>query len=378
MTSDLETKLCKALLEHPAKFKNKYTEEARKSLLETLFRSLTADHQQYFSALFPNGIPPSYKLEDAQGVEQGSEYTEAARGHPCGHIFKQGEASYHCMTCTDDATCVLCARCFDSSDHEGHLFHISPSPGNSGCCDCGDEEAWKRPVRCAIHTAEGGITEPPTVIIPDDLSIAISITIGKVLDYFCDVISCSPENLRQPKTVVDIKKDESSSRLDPRQYPPGDLFELDPEYALVLWNDEKHTVQEVLHQVARACHQTEAFGTKRAHETDEIGRSVVTHSRNLPDLLKIAIVIEQIKVTVTIRSSRDTFREQMCATIIQWLSDIAGCSIAGDTHILRSTICEELLQTWRVGSEAVNAKIGRRGFDRSCTIRSTDSFYVSV
>src|SRR5947209_891725 len=112
MTGDLEHKLCKALRDHPYKFSNRYTDNARTELLRILFRCLTNDRPEYWSGLFPGGIPESCKLRDAQGCTEGSEYTEAARGHPCGHIFKQGEASYHCMTCTDDATCVLCSRCF--------------------------------------------------------------------------------------------------------------------------------------------------------------------------------------------------------------------------------------------------------------------------
>ncbi len=74
-------------------------------------------------------------------------------------------------------------------------------------------------------------------------------------------------------------------------------------------------------------------------------------------------VVESIKVTTTIRTSRDTFREHMCGTIVEWLADIAGCSVGDDPHILRYTICEEMLQEWRIGSEAFNAQIGRSGID---------------
>ena len=365
MNSDLDRRLCKALRDHPSNFSNRYNNDARAALLETLFYSLTGDCPEYHSLLFPDGFPASLRLQEAQGAQESSEYTEAARGHACGHIFKQGEASYHCMSCTDDATCVLCARCFDSSDHEGHQFHISLSPGNSGCCDCGDLEAWKRPVKCAIHTKAQGIAHSESTLssLPLDLQAAIQITIGRVLDYFCDVISCSPENLRQPKTAESSRSDESKSRLGAKWYLHEDDFDSEPEFCLVLWNDEKHTVQEVQDQVARACRQTTKFGWTKAEETDTIGRSVVKHSRDLHQLLKMSAIIEQIKVTVTVRSSRDTFREQMCGTVVEWLSDIAGCSVGDDHYILRHTICEEFLQRWRVGSEAHNARNGQDGID---------------
>lgn len=364
-SSSLDRQLRQALCDHPSKYAYRYTRIAENALLEGLFRSLTNDRPDHLLQLFPNGFPGSYKLQDAQGVQENAEYTPAARGHPCGHIFKAGEASYHCSTCTDDTTAVLCSRCFVSSDHEGHQYTIGISAGNSGCCDCGDDEAWKRPVKCAIHTASDDWTTTDEHVsrLAPDLQEAIRTTIGTVIDYFCDVISCSPENLRMPKTVDSVTQDELRSRLLPEHYVSGDEVEANPEYCLIIWNDEKHTVREVQSQVTRACRARERFGLEKAEEANDIGRSVIRHSRDLKELTRMAKIIEEIKVTVTIRSSRDTFREQMCGTIIEWLADISGCGIAGDGHILRRTICEEMLQLWRIGSEAWNAQVGRDDLD---------------
>lgn len=364
-TSSLDSQLSRALCDHPRQHGYRYTESAKNSLLEGLFRSLTNDRADHLLELFPTGFPASYKLQDAQGVQENAEYTAAARGHPCGHIFKPGEASYHCSTCTDDTTAALCSRCFVSSDHEGHQYTIGISAGNSGCCDCGDDEAWKRPVKCAIHTAgdDWATTDEHVSTLAADLQESIRVTISRVLDYFCDVISCSPENLRLPKTVESVTQDEIRSRLSSEHYVSGDEIETNPEFCLIVWNDEKHTVREVQWQVARACRARESFGLAKAEETNDIGRSVIRHSRDLKELTRMTKIIEEIKVTVTIRSSRDTFREQMCGTIIDWLADIAGSTISVDSHILRRTICEEMLQIWRVGSEAWNAKVGREDLD---------------
>ena len=154
-----EELLCRKLRDLPKNFDNRYTDAARRDLIETLFRSLAANRDDYLRYFFPFGSPPSsqaWSLRDAQGAVEGAEYSASARGHPCGHIFKSGEATYRCKTCTVDDTCVLCAKCFDASDHEGHIVYVSISPGNSGCCDCGDPEAWVRPVHCNIHTALPG------------------------------------------------------------------------------------------------------------------------------------------------------------------------------------------------------------------------------
>ena len=363
LLTNRERRLCEVLRDLPERFSYRYTTEASQAVQQALFRSLTAENDDYLRAVFRGRLPKKdtdWDLRQAQGIAEGAEYTEAARGKPCGHIFKYGEATYRCRTCTLDDTCVLCSRCFDSSDHTDHLVTVSISPGNSGCCDCGDAEAWRIPVHCTIHDADMSYTpgkgkQAPS--LPDELMESIRMTVGRAIDYMCDVISCSPEQLRLQKTEETIRQDERLSHLASKWYEESE--DPDPEFALVLWNDEKHTVDEVQEQVARACKERIQFGLDRANETNDIGRSVVKYSKNISELLKCAKIIEDIKVTVTIRSSRDTFREQMCGTIIEWLVNIAGCSITQDDDLLRHVICEELLKVWRTGSAAANSTIGK-------------------
>ncbi|KAL4867269.1 hypothetical protein BDV12DRAFT_171615 [Aspergillus spectabilis] len=368
MLEECEKRLGHGLLRLPKEHSYRYGPVAEKALLELLFRSLTGYNDERLRQLFPNGLPSGpWKLAEAQGAVEGAEYTEAARGKRCGHIFRAGEATYRCITCGVDETCVLCSRCFDASDHSTHQYQISLSLGNSGCCDCGDEEAWRTPMFCAIHTDNGenkgkgkGHVHPQ---LPEDWVDSIKMTISRALDYFCDVISCSPEQLRVAKTEDAIREDEVASRFSAGWYGEGDEPEEEPEFALALWNDEKHTVRDVSQQVNRACRERERYGQEKAQETHEMGRSIVKYGKDLPRLLAVSTIIEQIRVTTTIRSSRDTFREQMCGTIVEWLEDIAGCSILHDNEILRETICEELLGAWRRGSDAFNADIGRQGID---------------
>ncbi|EMC96080.1 hypothetical protein BAUCODRAFT_34856 [Baudoinia panamericana UAMH 10762] len=376
-TSIGDEALCHELLHQPSNFEYRYTSAADRHLRQVLFRSLAANRNDYLRLLFPDGPPVDrsrpWSLKEAQGAQDGAEYTAAAKGTACGHIFKTGESTYQCKTCAADDTCVLCSRCFESSDHEGHNVFISVSPGNSGCCDCGDSEAWRREVRCSIHTAgtpdqhaahaHKDKAKAPVIgsQLPPDLVEAIRMTIARVVDYLCDVFSCSPEQLRLPKSETSVRLDEETSHLGlPYGQEPA---EPQPEFALVLWNDEKHTVDDVQNQVARACSETKRFGRNKAMEVDAVGRSVIRYSTDVRELLRMAEIIEQIKVTVTIRSSRDTFREQMCSTIADWIQDISGCAVGPDTYILRNTVCEELLKPWRSGSQGTNADVGKGGID---------------
>ncbi|KAI9889496.1 MAG: hypothetical protein M1814_005279 [Vezdaea aestivalis] len=372
-----ERALCRALGHFPSKHNFKYTPEAHDELLRVLFRALASNQPHYFSLLFPAGIPTSktWSLKDAQGAEEGVEYTDGARGKACGHIFKSGETTYRCRTCSLDATCVLCSRCFDSSEHAGHAVSLSVSPGNSGCCDCGDLEAWKIPVACAIHTnfaeSEGsqafdGKTLPSTVIE------SVHATIARVLDYMCDVISCSPEHLRETKSEKGVRDDFLASNLNDQVYATG-AEPASPDYSMILWNDEKHTISEVEEQLKKACRIPHSKASKCARDVADIGRAVIESSNDVKLLLHRSSIIEQIKITVTVRSSRDTFREQMCGTMIDWLTDISGCRVGDDYEILRTTICEEMLKSWRLGSSASNAMIGRNGIDDLEVFDDTDS-----
>ncbi|KAI7510502.1 hypothetical protein KC347_g4270 [Hortaea werneckii] len=379
-----EQSLTDELLKFPYIYGNRFDSAAAFRLRELLFRQLAACRDDYMSLLFPQGTPRDrsrpWSLTEAQGHEtDGPEYGPAAKGTACGHIFKAGESTYSCKTCQADDTCVLCARCFEASDHEGHLVFVSVSPGNSGCCDCGDLEAWRKEVICSIHTA--GVEESKTPEtgkgkgkapegkehasdLPTDLVESIRMTVARVMDYLCDVLSCSPEQLRLPKSEASIRSDEQHARLSGPYGSEPDIPEDEIEWALLLWNDEKHTVDDVQNQVARACSKTKKFGYEKAMEVNDIGRSAVHHSKDLPRLLEMAKVLEQIKVTVTIRSARDTFREQMCEALIDWIGDISGCAVGPDPYILRNTVCEEFLKPWRIGgSTAANRDIGQRGID---------------
>lgn len=356
--STQEQQLCQFLADLPLRCNYDYDKnDAPRQLIESLFWSLAGGKPEYFRLLFPDGqLPSDLKLREAQGAVEGAEYTEWARGKRCGHIFKNGEATYMCRTCGTDDTCCLCARCFDSTDHTGHMVRMSISLGNSGCCDCGDDEAWKTPMFCTIHSEvesaedKGKGKAKPT--LPDDLVESIRMTIARVFDYMCDVISCSPEQLRHKKTKESVLKDEETSRLSSKYYPSSP--EPCKEFSLVLWNDEKHNVQDVTDQVARACRKSRKEASANAWQTDAVGRSILKTMDDVDELLSMAQIIENIRITVTIRPARDTFREQMCGTIIEWLSDIAGCSVGHDSNILLHTICEELMQPWRQGSMATH------------------------
>lgn len=99
--SESEQSLLRRLRNAPKDHRYRYTDEARTALLQELFNSLACHRREYMPFFFPNGVPTentpeAWNLSSAQGASEGAEYSAGARGKPCGHIFKTGEATYRC------------------------------------------------------------------------------------------------------------------------------------------------------------------------------------------------------------------------------------------------------------------------------------------
>ena len=85
----------------------------------------------------------------------------------CAKVLKYGDVAWKCEDCELDPTCIICLDCFNNSDHEGHRTWLKTNV--SGCCDCGDPEAWDMKGACDTHkgidsSKEGALNAlPPKV-----------------------------------------------------------------------------------------------------------------------------------------------------------------------------------------------------------------------
>lgn len=276
---------------------------------------------------------------------------------------------------------MLCSRCFHATNHDGHDVKIWISRGAGGCCDCGDPEAWKVPLECSIHSLSAapaagasGLSasskdqdakaalEPRSQLSPVLLR-QIKETVEVVMDYILETFAASPEDV-SPGTKESILQDwkDSSKALN---MPDSDK---DQMFACILWNDEKHSFDEVINIVMRATSCSKAEATRVAESVDAHGRHVVETSTNLQDLLAIAERIHSIKLAVTVRSCKDTVREDICGLLLNWLKDLISgrykffSNVEGGNCILRDIICEVLCAEWSLRPElAALSTRSRRG-----------------
>ncbi|KNC99335.1 uncharacterized protein SPPG_05583 [Spizellomyces punctatus DAOM BR117] len=291
------------------------------------------------------------------------EYQESQRGKACGHVFKRGEAVYRCRNCALDETCVFCSRCFHATNHEGHDTSFSIASGTGGCCDCGDPEAWRVPINCTYHYLHPSVSSlspsdqhnvadiaPSYTQVPEEVIAPIRSTIATVFDFILDTLMEAPVDLTLPASTEAIE--EANPPETQEQSTPDGLGQPQLKFACVLWNDETHSFQEVIDQVMEAVRVDDDEAKGVAEAVDFHGRQVVKVSSQLPRLLSIARIISQIGLTVSIRSARETFREEVVGVLIGWLKNlpkqVVGVRRMTDVTyepidaMVRRLICEEM------------------------------------
>ncbi|PWN27822.1 hypothetical protein BDZ90DRAFT_232210 [Jaminaea rosea] len=407
------------------------------------------------------GTPQSSRPSTPAPIDPTSapEYGEERRGMPCGHVFEKGEAIWRCRDCALDDTCVQCAPCFNASIHvrEGHDVVFSVSSSSGGCCDCGDEEAWKQDVCCGYHSVQRGDTDmaadeeanstsdssrPPDVAreVHDALHAEhfnptshprISQLLATWIDFILIVLNHAPNEQKLfPRSFARASAQEATKKVDDlpdlRQWgrpeaassapagakkerdslmspevrtplPPGafDAFDLyvdadgptnsagaetpgmkwgtlppsspavlqqgghEREYALILWNDEKHSFREVIDTVKEALDVSDEEARAVAERVDVHGRDILAVSTDSRAMVGFARRMAGIDLEVTIRPGFDVYCEEVAHALISVIKDLAeGVAylprsnsdpyglVNANASIPRLLLCSELLKTW--------------------------------
>ncbi|KAG0036039.1 hypothetical protein BGZ82_004786 [Podila clonocystis] len=347
MDSPLRTYLRDA----PRKFGNSLSESAQREINSELYAALWDNNDEYLHNYFPYFVEARQNGSTVLTDNGDDEYSPSARGQACGHTFKLGEGVFRCRTCALDETCVFCLRCFHGTNHEGHDTSFSVNAGGGGCCDCGDTEAWKVDLDCIYHSAKNipaGEIEVMNLEYPPEVASSIRKTIATVLDFIIDTMTTSPENMNGTR---ESKEQIQRDAVDAGNIA-GETTDLENmQYACILWNDEDHSFTEVIDRVSGATNMPSNYARKIAETVDTQGRAIVEVSSDIPRLMDIANTLAEIQLVVSIRSARETFKEQLCDLCISFLKSLAyikgGAVSQKQSQTIREIICEELCSEWR-------------------------------
>jgi hypothetical protein len=61
------------------------------------------------------------------------------------------KSAWRCLDCEKDSSCIICTECYEKSKEKHKNHKIIFKPNASGCCDCGDPDAWDVNGFCSDH-----------------------------------------------------------------------------------------------------------------------------------------------------------------------------------------------------------------------------------
>lgn len=256
-------------------------------------------------------------------------------------------------TCGLDETCVLCQFCYNPADHEGHQVTIQISQRDcGGVCDCGDPEAWRTELHCRYQNSTAA--KNTSSEIPQELLRSIEQTVDIALDYAIDVLSNAELAVQKYKHADQVLRNERDSELSEEKYGVPDTA-TNAKYTLSLWNDQKHSFTDAMEVIKDVTKKKIEFAKMVTVHIDSYGRGILTVSPDLRALMQKKARIEATGFAVTVRSTKDYFREEMCAAIFSWLEDLYKSPLNGNYTVLRDTICASLLKPWNYGRKRLVA-----------------------
>lgn len=310
------------LLRLPIQFDYKYTDSARKCLINIL------------------NDATQININDLQ-IENSSNH----HGRVCGHRFVRGETCWRCLTCGYDESCALCSTCFFNTNHEGHDVHQSIIQRDlAGCCDCGDQEAYSG-LPCLLFLKPDG-TQLQTLIDENRVK-HVNDFFGTLLDFIIDSTKSSVSSLAPSDKADQIRLRHEMSFLNSKVYHGMD--QTTNKYALVLFSDNVHQYRDAVQRIVFVTGKVEGYAEMIATRCNDHGRAVVMISDNIQYLLKKQEILTSTGLTACIENVREVFREEMCDDIIQWMQQFIRSNIVKNGDI-RDAISRAFLVPYVCGS----------------------------
>lgn len=382
--------LRKYLLHLPHRFQYDFSEAARIDLRRTLYYA-AADGGRFISCFFPEVdqayLPKNYVhviLSDKCQLKEPQDFylkrsEKADPSHPnraCGRKFKKGEPIYRCVTCGYDESSGICLDCFNEEFHKDHDVILSICQREfGGVCDCGDPEAWKTNLQCKHYEVE----EKPENEFPSRFKESIFCTLEIVLDYIVDVMAGSSSSiLKGPREdAAAIVKESKKSELLNEKYFGKDWNS--EKFYLLLYNDQNKQYRDAVQRVALTTAKVTDFATMIADEVHNNGRAKVIGSNDIDSLLEAQKTLEATGLSSCIRSARDIFREEMCADMVKWLSDLTSGPLDGNYNLIRNLLSQAVSSPWKTGISTFplpdHHPVGFLDFDKipNVTVSARDS-----
>ncbi|RLN14052.1 hypothetical protein BBJ28_00012263 [Nothophytophthora sp. Chile5] len=260
----------------------------------------------------------------------------------CGYLFQRNDIVFNCKTCQSDETCVLCLKCFQNGDHEGHdVFFHRTSPG--GVCDCGDSEAWAPEGFCVFHGRRDGISGSNDSSATSESTGALPTEIVRVADaLFEAIVAFFVEMAKRSMQVFDADSVAAQDRqlLLQLQQRGDDREETqlnERRFHVRICNDDVHSDEDLIRSLTQK-RIPRAEDLVRA--IDSNGAEIVAQSVTLREALTLMQALKSEGWHVCVVEDQHVHDEDVLLRVTQWVKAI--CSLSKPLHVL---FCEKLFAT---------------------------------
>ncbi|DBA01977.1 TPA: hypothetical protein N0F65_006710 [Lagenidium giganteum] len=242
----------------------------------------------------------------------------------CGYMFQRNDIAFNCKTCQKDETCVLCLKCYQNGNHEGHdiTFHRT-QPG--GMCDCGDPEAWAPEGFCVNHGGSAdtaGPDESELSLLPEHVT--------RVADaLFQDIVAFMVDMAKRSNDIFDSERVDVLGRQLMADYQRqvvllGDRTGVqEPRFHVRICNDDVHSDEDLVRSLTEK-NIKDAKTLVRA--IDANGSEVVAQHLVLRDALTLMQDLKGEGWHVCVITDAQVYAEGMLIHIIQWIKKLSSLS----------------------------------------------------
>lgn len=230
----------------------------------------------------------------------------------CGKVFQKGDLVWTCKQCGKDGTCVLCHACFERSHHPTllphHEVYFHRNQSGSGCCDCGDPEAWKKEGCCALHSedleASGEDTKDLTSLLPLPLRENLSAVLKSLMRLLTN--HCIQTLLgHNPRCEIGLQGEEEEG-----------------VFVLRLHNDDVHDFEEVT-TALMTCGMTRIQATGLTNKVDREGSAAVRQGA-WSEVFWMASELLAANLLVSIVAKDVHEKDLRMAAALHWLTSLAA------------------------------------------------------
>lgn len=324
----------------------------RPCVADVMCKAVSKD-EEYLNELFPDfeeGIRQPTTKE--WSMKQPENFNHSGRN--CGRKFNVDEPIYRCLDCGFDDTCVLCVRCFNKDDHAGHQVTIAiATETNSGICDCGDAEAWKKDIHCKCE--ETKISKKDRLTFNDEYKKYLKSYFESCLEYIILVFAHQNQCLLSTHKTLAVKGNtHAEDDLKHTQKVMDSIFRPETDehvYMLVFWNDEVHNYQEAQLAIEECGDMYEDESFQYAKFINDDGRFILSHSANAETELKRFHLSHKMGFPGTFTNSQTYFKEDIAHHMINWFKTVLNHPNRAFQKIFRSALCEALCGEFELPAE---------------------------